>query len=180
MTDNAPKETPFPVPSSHRQQIHKSTSPHEHTHTQRHAKYGNLHQELLLWYTQEKTSPETQSAFMKKTMRCTKLCWPCQVHTISSAKCNAWSDDSLEGYTRWLCKMVFKYITVIIKGVGECYHDHQKCNSTVPLARSQIPPLISRSPNQLRKGPKSKKTSKQNDVQNFQSPPLNQQGCWVN
>lgn len=45
---------------------------------------------------------------------CTKACWPCEVHTISSAKCNAWlrCGHTTDGSV----KCMFTYITVIITG----------------------------------------------------------------
>lgn len=68
---------------------------------------------------------------------CTKTCWPCQVRTISSAKCNAW--------IRWRATPQ----TVLRNGVQVCYCDNTRgrwvqtlaSKTPIALARTKTPPM---------------------------------------
>lgn len=68
---------------------------------------------------------------------CTKTCWPCQVQTISSAKCNAW--------IRWRATPQ----TVLRNGVQVCYCDNMRGRwvqtsmpkTPIALARTKTPSM---------------------------------------
>lgn len=68
---------------------------------------------------------------------CTKTCWPCQVRTISSAKCNAW--------IRWRATPHH----ILRNGVQVCYCDNTRgrwvqtlaSKTPIALARTKTPPM---------------------------------------